>query len=296
MTRLHYLGPAGTFTELAAQRLARRAGLTGELVAASSTQAAFNALRADASAGAVVPYYNYLEGLVQETIDGVFDTGVRIVAAERLPVVFAIGTHPANPRVEVVFSHPKGLAQCSDYLREKHPEARLQSVTSTAEAARLAAETPASAAIARREALVAAGLTIERDDIGNVAHGRRNYTEFLLLGTFDLPAPADAPYRTMLAVMPYEERVGLLADILNQFAFYRINLAKIHSRPGVARVRTALDPQMFYFEVEGRDDSADFVACRAALNHRFGTPGGEPPMTSLGCYPLFDDDHVGSAR
>jgi prephenate dehydratase len=292
--RLHYLGPAGTFTEQAAQRLARRAGIDAAFEPAASIQSAFEALRRDAAAAAVVPYYNHLEGLIQETIDGVFESGVPIVAAERLPITFAIGRHRDPGDVEVIYSHPKGLAQCSDYVTARHPGAKTVPLTSTAEAARRAATEPGALAIARREAIEAAGLVVVADDIGNRTHGRQNYTEFLLLGRHRASVPGDAPCRTMLAVMPYEDRVGLLADILNQFAFYRINLAKIHSRPGVIRGNTARDPQMFYFEVTCRDDSPDFLACSSAINYRFGVRGQAPPLLSLGCYPLHEEPGAAS--
>jgi chorismate mutase/prephenate dehydratase len=287
--RLHYLGPSGTFTEQAAQRLAKRIDQASELTAAPSIGAAFESLRADGSAAAVVPYYNYLEGLVQESLDGVFESGVSILAAERLPIRLAIARNRQSVGEAVVYSHAKGLSQCSDWLRERLPRSPLVALSSTAEAARRAAETPGALAIARREALLDAGLELFADDIGNRSHGRHNYTEFLLVGRCNVAAPPDAPVRTMVAVTPYEERVGLLADILNQFAYYRINLAKIHSRPGLVKIASPIDPQMFYFEVTGRSDTADFRACANAVNHRFGVPGEPPPMRLLGSYPLFDD-------
>lgn len=287
--RLHYLGPSGTFTELAAQRLARRIDPTCTLVPASSIAPVFDALRADPYSAAVVPYYNYLEGLIQESLDGVFESDATILAAQRLPIRFAIARNRDAHGEPLVFSHAKGLSQCSDWLRTHLPEARAVPVSSTAEAARRAAETSGSLAIARREALLAAGLELLADDIGNCSHGRHNYTEFLLVGRLALAVPPDTTFRTMVAITPYEERVGLLADILNQFAFYRINLAKIHSRPGLVQIASQIDPQMFYFEVTGRSDTDDFQACQRAINYRFGVPNEPAPMKLLGCYPLFDD-------
>jgi prephenate dehydratase len=287
--KLHYLGPTGTFTEQAAKKLARRAGLNVEMAAAPSIQAVFATLRtAGCGAAAVVPYYNYLEGLVQETIDGIFETGATIAAAQRMPIVFSLGRSPRGGSASVVYSHGKGLSQCSDYLAQHYPNARLEAVSSTAEAARLAAITPGALAIARREALQLAGLDVVAEDIGNLTRGRKNYTEFLLLGAAPPPARPHEQFRTMVAVHPYEDRVGLLSDILNQFAFYRINLAKIHSRPGVRSVDTAFDPQMFYFEATCRDTDPDFVQCAAAINYRLGVPNYPPPFQSLGCYPLFE--------
>lgn len=212
-------------------------------------------------------YYNFLEGLIQESLDLVYEHRLTIRGACRLPIQFAIGGAPG-----AIHSHEKALAQCSDFLKEHHPDAVLKAVASTAEAARLVAEAGEGLAIASRDALAANSLNILAEDIGNRRHGRRNFTDFLLVSAAPLAAPppqADS-CRTMVAITPRTERVGLLAEILAQFTFHGLNIAKIHSRPAIDPIEMRIEPQMFYLEVISAADGEDLRHCADALDYRYG--------------------------
>ena len=253
-TTLHHLGPAGTFSEAAARAF-------GDDVRPQPT---FNAVAAAVVAGegdGVLPYYNLLEGLVQESIDAVFERGLRVVAAARLPIAFALG---GSAGVDVVRSHPKALAQCAYHLDAHHPAARREPVASTAAAVKLAA-TDGGLAIAKREAFEAAGLPVLADDVGDRRGGRSNFTDFLRVSLAGAPQTGDDP-RTLVAVSPRENRPGLLADVLREFAFYRLDLAKIHSRPALGGgAGNGAEPQMFYTEVMAAHDVDPLRRCLDAL-------------------------------
>lgn len=305
MTTIHYLGPEGTFSELAARAMADDAGFSScEFVPHRTLAQAMTAVcdtvdtSGDANAFAVVPYYNLIEGLIQETLDLLVEHNLIVSAAMQLPVRFAVGGFvredemPISPEQPIppgqivwpvtenvpVFSHPKGLAQCSNFLRENLPSAVLRESTSTSQAAARVAEDRFGLAIARRETLERYGLPVLADDIGNRLYSRRNYTEFLRVGRAGatLPAPADVPAflqtRTMIAVIPAVDRVGLLADILGQIAFFGINLLKIHSRPAPAD-DDGPAPQMFYLETDTPLDSPELRLCFETLEMRLSRRG-----------------------
>ena len=61
-------------------------------------------------------------------------------------------------------------------------------------------------------------------------------------------------------MIPIIDRVGLLADILGQIAFFGINLLKIHSRPALTDAYGPA-PQMFYIETDVAADSAELRLC-----------------------------------
>ncbi|MEM6561504.1 MAG: prephenate dehydratase domain-containing protein [Planctomycetota bacterium] len=266
---VHHLGPRGTFSEAAAQAFGT------DLVPEPSFDAL--AMAIDGDHVGVLPYYNLLEGLVQEPIDLIFERRLHVNGAVRVPVTFAAGGEG-----EPIRSHPKALAQCSDWIAGRRTEA----AASTADAAKLAA-TAGGTALAARPALEAAGLPVTHDDVGNRRGGRANFTDFLLVA--DQPGtlrPGD--YRTLLAITPAEERPGLLADLLAQFAFHRLNIAKIHSRPafGTTDESDGIEPQMFYLEVMCRPDAEPFVRCTEAIRWHFRTStdavrllGGWPALT-----------------
>ncbi len=292
MRELLYLGPAETFTEQAAKALNRRLGDEFRLVPKRSLEELIESV--DASTVAVVPYYNLYEGLIQETLDLITEHRRAIAAAQRVAVRFAFGRWRGAP-TDVVYSHPKALAQCSTFLSKNFRESRKQEVLSTSEATRIVAEQRAGAAIARRQALEKAELEIIADDIGNLQYGRTNYTEFLFVVDDDSRSPfsESQSLRTMVAVIPTVDRVGLLADILGQLAFFGINLLKIHSRPGLVdppdNTPFEHDPQMFYLEMETPQDEPAFRLCLESLNMRLARAGecSEDCVRILGKYPLF---------
>ncbi|MDR3110681.1 MAG: hypothetical protein LBU65_13520 [Planctomycetaceae bacterium] len=286
MQKIHYLGPVGTFTEQAAKMFQNYLPNDYELVPRRTLQDAISSAVNDGLA--VVPYYNLYEGLIQETLDCVTECQLTIIAAQRVPVCFAIGGIKFEPPV---FSHQKALAQCSDYLKNKLPGCEQTTTSSTSESAKLVAATKTGLAIARREALEQNGLTVFADDIGNRQYGRANYTEFLLIGREKLLSADNHPNRTMIAVIPSVDRVGLLAEILGQIAFFGINLLKIHSRPALSDHSTQNAPQMFYLEMQTKTESKEFQLCRATLDLRLTlgnqTPKADGVVRLLGDYPLF---------
>lgn len=262
---IHYLGPTKTFSEQAA------ALFTGgqadvAFVPEPSFEEISRAVAADARAQGVLPYYNFLEGLIQESLDLVYEYDVRIAGRCRVPIEFALGGEGDGP----VYSHPKALAQCTEFIQQHLPRAERILTSSTADAARQVKETGRGWAIANPAALEEFGLPIRHRDIGNRKHGRGNFTDFLLIVNKQVErSPAAQSPRTILAVTPWGDRIGLLADILNCFHFFGLNLAKIHSRPAIDAVETDVEPQMFYLELFCGESDERFERCLDTLRFRF---------------------------
>jgi prephenate dehydratase len=285
--KIFYLGPPKTFSEQAATVFAGKLGGDMEFVPQPNFQQIAQASAAEPlNTVAVFPYYNFLEGLVQESLDLIFEYGLFIQGACRVPIAFFLGGFVAELSSGSVYSHGKALAQCSDFLKDRLPEAVVKPVSSTAEAARLVKELKDGLAIASREALHEHGLPILASDIGNLRHGRTNFTDFLLVSADCkrlFPQPKKL-FRTMVAITPKAERVGLLAEILAQFAFFNLNVAKIHSRPAIDPVQIDIEPQMFYLEVMSSAESEDLQRCTEALNYRYG----KHAVRHLGSFPALN--------
>jgi len=272
--KVFYLGPPKTFSERAASSLAAGLGSPIELIPQANLQRVAQESAADPKdAAGVVAYYNFLEGLIQESLDLIYEHGLTLRGACRLPVEFSIGVNEiTEPGLQPIYSHPKGLAQCSDFLGEHYRDSVLRPVASTAEAARLVKESRRGMAIASSDALLEQGLTIRRRDIGNKRSNRQNFTDFLLVSAAkETAATAQGEaFRTMVAITPRTERVGLLSEILAQFNFYNLNIAKIHSRPAIDPIEMSIEPQMFYLEVMSGADGEDLRRCADALDYRYG--------------------------
>lgn len=271
--KICYLGPRHTFSEKAALAFAETVLPPAEPSPATSFEAVAQAVRQSPDAFGVLPYYNFLEGLIQESLDLIVEYDLRIADACRVPISFAVGGWPEKENL--VFSHPKALAQCSDFLRKHFPEARLETVASTADAPANVARRGAGCAVASETALENAGLPILAHDIANRRYGKPNFTEFLLLGRAGdsvAPCRSDGVMRTMVVVTPDLDEPGLLANILGQVAFHRINVAKIHSRPLFLETAGDTEPQMFYLELMCPLESSALVLCVESLRFRFGRP------------------------
>jgi len=284
MAVIHYLGPVGTFSEQAAQSLGDDMLAQFSVKPSESQFGGFSFVpqptisRAIAAIDgpdvfAVVPYYNLIEGLIQETPDLIIERKLEVLAARQIPIRLAIGGFVPECAEVPVYSHPKALAQSSIFLQAHFPAVTICEISSTSQAVHQVLKHGIGLAIARREALESQGVPVLHDDIGNRQYARQNYTEFLLVGQPNdkrvfVPRPSPlCRTRTLIAIIPVIDRVGLLADILGQIAFFGINLLKIHSRPALGDDYGPA-PQMFYLETDMAADSPELRLCIETLDMR----------------------------
>ncbi len=271
--KLFYLGPEQSFSHQAARLSMRNRDETIDYIPAVPLESVVKRLQNEEVGRnmAIIPYYNYLEGLVQESLDLIYENQVFIIGAQRVPIIFCLGGYERDIEQAGISSHPKALAQCSQYVNRHYPNIPHFAVSSTTEGAQIVHDRRAGFAIASKEGLRSFDLPLLERDIGNTKHGHSNFTDFFLLAKHDIAEyDKDANYYTMIAVTPHIDRVGLLQEILCQISFYGLNLAKIHSRPAIDEVDDiGVEPQMFYLEIVCHKDSEDFQQCVAALEYKF---------------------------
>jgi prephenate dehydratase len=278
--RIAYLGPAGTFTEDALGE-----ALPGVDFEPLRTDTVFDAIlaviegRADR---ALAPYENSIEGSVRGTLD---------ILAFEAPNVSLIGEHdyPVRQhlivredidlaRIEAVLSHQQGLAQTARFLRENLPGVELRSVSSTAAAVRMVAESPRPwAAIGSRAAAQLYGCEILREGIQDEAN---NVTRFVWVapeGTEPAAAAAGAQWKTSLIFSELgEDHPGALVAALDEFSSRGINLSRIESRP----LRSELGRYFFFLDVDGKLDLEPVANALEALR------GKAESVRILGSYPV----------
>ncbi|MDX6640484.1 MAG: prephenate dehydratase [Solirubrobacteraceae bacterium] len=256
MVRLGHLGPAGTFTEEAARAAATPAG--AELVPYPTVADTVEAVLAGEVDAVLVPIENSLEGSVTTTVDALSaEPRLHMVGETVLAIRHClIAREPTElARIEAVLSHPQALAQCTRFLRERLPAARLVPTGSTAEGVQaLAAEPPTSAAIASRIAARVHGGVIVCDGIED---DPGNATRFAWLAADDaaaFPAPdGSEQWKTSILFAGADDaRPGWLVRCLSELASRGVNLVKIESRPA----RSRLGHYLFLADCEGRSDDA----------------------------------------
>ena len=283
--RIAFLGPRGSFCEVAMRVLLKMPGTTGsagpaDAVAADSVHSALDLIRAGAVDAAVVPIENSVEGAVTFTLDALAQ-GDRLVIVDEvvLPVRFTLMARPGTTmdQVTAVATHPHAHAQVRGWLAANLPGIPVLPALSTAAAAEglLTSNPGYQAAVAQELAAQIYGLEILADDIGDTVDATTRFVMVRRPG--HLPAPTGAD-KTTLSLFIHQQRPGALLAILNEFAVRGVNLTRIESRP----TRKALGDYYFSVDFEGHVSEARVAEAlmglhRVCLDVRF-----------LGSYPRHD--------
>ena len=234
-----YLGPSGTFSELAALR---QFGSAVKLEPCASIDDVFRCAEHNRSDYAVVPVENSTEGAVNRSLDLLLTTTLKIVAEVSVPVQHHLMTNNVKQEdVQRVFAHPQALAQCLTWLNQNLPAQERVHVASNAEAARRASLEPSAAAVAGENAALRYGLQIIASQIQD---DPLNRTRFLVLGRQECAPTGQDKTSLILSV---NNRAGAVYHMLAPLARHAVSMTRFESRPA----RTAAWEYYFYVDVEG---------------------------------------------
>ncbi len=257
MKRLGYLGPPGTFTEMAAVNyLEAKLDNSSRLEAYIDIERLIMAIADGEVPAGIVPIENSLEGSVNITLDYLaHKVNLKIQAEITLPIVHNLIVKPGVKldEIEKVISHPQALAQCRDNIKKYLGDTEIVKVNSTAEAVNQLSS--------RNEAAIGSKLAARRNNLEISKAGfqdeSRNWTRFVLLSRPGVNLEAGrarqalAASKTSIILAPVKNRPGILHELLEEFARKNINLTKIESRP----TRKTLGDYLFFIDFEG--DSQD---------------------------------------
>lgn len=235
-----YLGPQGTFSQLAAIRFFSAQVETGSMQACSSIEEVFQRVQEGEVEFGVVPIENSTEGAVNNTQDCLLATELHIVGETVLPIEHNLLCAPnvSPDRLHTVASHKQSLAQCRDWLEAHFPQLTRRECASNAQAAEAARDEPGVAAIAGEFAASIYGLQILAASIQDHSH---NSTRFLIMHRSpEIPqsgaaaAPPGTLRKTSLLVAT-QNKPGALYALLGPFDRLQLDLAKIEARPSKKR-------------------------------------------------------------
>jgi chorismate mutase/prephenate dehydratase len=221
--KVAFLGPEGTYTQ---EATVKQFGHGAEMLPLDSIDSVFREVEAGSAHYGVVPVENSTEGVVTHTLDRFMSSPLQIVGELELPIHHNLCAPGDNLEgIDRVYSHQQGLAQCRRWLDVNLPQAEQVAVSSTAEAARRAAEETGSAAVASDAAAERYGLNVLKD---NIQDGAVNTTRFLVLGHQSPPATGED--KTSI-VVSRANKPGGLAGLLAPLARYGLNMTRVESRP-----------------------------------------------------------------
>ncbi len=237
--RVGVLGPRGTFSEIAAKKWHSACRIRYFEEIPDVVEAVVSG---EIDAG-VLPIENSIEGSVNITLDLLYDQKVKIIGEVIVPVVHHLLAKVGVEKIHTIASHPQALAQCRCFIRGQFGGVELKTTSSTASAAKLAAETRGVAAIASVESAKIYGLSILVENIQDVSG---NFTRFAVLGCKSIPLSGGV-YKTSVILHLKHNRAGALYELLEEFAKRDIDLTKIESRP----TKKALEDYLFYVDFKG---------------------------------------------
>ncbi len=262
-----FLGPFGTFSEMAARK---HFGSAPQLKPLASIDEVFREVEAGNLDYGVVPIENSAEGAVGVTHDLLLLHPLKICGEVMLRVhQHLMSRAPSLAAVKRIYSHAQSLAQCHEWLNLRLPDVPRVPVASNAEAARLAAEDEEGAAIAGEAAAQRYGLPILAH---NIEDDPNNTTRFLVIATHDA-GPSGRDKTSLVCSAP--NRPGAMHRLLEPLARHGVSMTKLQSRPA----KSGLWEYVFFIDIEGHREDVTVAAALAELEERAAF------VKLLGSYP-----------
>ncbi len=258
--KIGYLGPKATFSHEAATEYCKKdAEIEKQLVEFKTIQETIIALAEDKIEEAVVPIENSLQGCVTDAIDTLIqneDIEVQVVSEILLEIKQNL---MANVKcdlkdIEVVYSHPQAIAQCSAFIEKYLKNATVVPVESTAGAAKKVSieNSKKIACIGNIACLKEYNLHLIKESIQD---NNANKTRFWILGKIQ---KENSNKKKMSMIFSVKDRPGALYNVLEIFNKYNLNLTKIESRPA----KTVLGEYIFWIDVSLDNDKNENVAIK----------------------------------
>jgi chorismate mutase / prephenate dehydratase len=238
--KVAYLGPEGTFTQLATLKQFGHAVLGMPMITVDDV---FREVAAENCNYGVVPVENSTEGVVSHTLDNFLSSSLRICGEVELRIhhhlMVAPGTDPA--KITKIYAHQQTFGQCRRWLDGHYPRIPRMTATSNAEAARLTLVEEGAAAIAGEIAAETYGLTVLSKKIEDESD---NTTRFIVVGR-EVVGPSGKD-KTSIMVSTHNQP-GALYKLLEPFHRHDVSLTSIETRPS----RTGMWSYVFFIDFEG---------------------------------------------
>ena len=200
---------------------------------------------------AVLPIENSLAGSIEENFDLLSEYNVAIIGEQILKVDHALlGVKGATiDDIKTVYSHPKAIAQCENYIRKYHIEWDVKNLRNTAMSAQKIHDDgdKTQAAIGSKYNAFLYDLEILEESIQD---DKNNETRFIIVSK-------DKKYKKsadkISLCLEISNEAGSLYRILSNLIFNGINMNRIESRP----IKGVNWQYRFFIDIDGNlDDEA----------------------------------------
>ncbi|WP_320129040.1 3-deoxy-7-phosphoheptulonate synthase [uncultured Sphaerochaeta sp.] len=227
-----FQGERGAFSELAIRRTFDE---KSSVLPCKTFSDVFESVMQGKAAYGVVPLENTLGGTIYDNLDLLIShPGMQVVGEQQVRIIHNLIVLPGTKKEQIthIYSHPQGLAQCADFLKNEMPWAEAVPFFDTAGAVTYVKKTldPTKAAIAGAPAAKFHNMEILCEGIES---NPSNYTRFYIIcreenaSVFRSASPVD---RASLQ-FTVEDRPGSLFEALSVLSKHGLNMKKLESRP-----------------------------------------------------------------
>lgn len=261
------LGPAGTFSQIAAQK---HFGSALHEIFCDNIPAIFQRVSEGRANYGVVPIENSIGGLVDATLYEFINSPLIICGEVTLEIKQCLlCSQQAENAIQKIYSHQQSFLQCDKWLRKNYPDAELIAVSSNALAVEHAVKEKNAAAIAGEHCAEMYNLNIAARDIEN---DKNNQTRFLIIGKHQPSKSGDD--RTTLFITVYDAP-GALEKLINPLAKNGINITMIRSKAA----NSELSVYYFFLDLDCYYEDPAFIRAQQELK------AGPLEIKILGSYP-----------
>lgn len=205
-----FLGPAGTFSELAAKYWQEKLGgaeLAHELLPNAIAE------RVTENTFGVLPYYHTGEGLHVQSLEAMVDNSLRVIDIHPVSINLSAGKYSGSKNLGTIYANKKVIERIKKWRKELSFQTIHEYVESTAASAQKVQDKKAGIAIADEKTLERYGLDIFAKGIYTSA----TYFYLVCDRSHEPLRSASDSYLTMLAVMPKTDMDTVLPEPIKDF-------------------------------------------------------------------------------
>ena len=221
--KVYYLGPRGTFSEIATTM---HFGSSVETVETENIRNILIEVAKNNNSYGILPFENSIEGMVNQSLDSLIESDLKICSELELPIEHCLISSEKNiKKINTVYGHQQAIAQCRNWLSANLPGVKIVEAESSARAAQLVKNKSGKGSIGPEKISEIYSLNLLKEKIQDQ---KSNTTRFLVIGNEFPDKTLDD--KTSISLSLKNEQ-GALLKVLQIINKNKINLTNILSRP-----------------------------------------------------------------
>lgn len=249
MSSIAYLGPSGTFTEIALNTYLEKSNLNIKKISCSSFSHCFSMLSSGNVDKIFIPIENSLGGDVASVFDELMTCGdhVSITGETHMRIEQSLLRYKehVNEPITDIYAHEQSVYQCRNYIQKNFSESIIHYCSSNAVSAKKVSsdnDRYGTACIGHKRLVAFYPLTLVEENVNDVVD---NVTRFIIISTDATLSTGND--RTSFMFSTFKDQPGSLCNILLELSQRSISLTRITSRPS----KKMLGDYVFYIDCCG---------------------------------------------